>query len=324
MNALILEGGSLRFEPDRAEPDVPEPMVRVRVLQAGICETDLQLVQGYMGFSGVPGHEFVGIATSGQHAGQRVVGEINCTCRECSLCARGLGNHCSHRTVIGILNHDGAFAESLLVPAGNLHRVPDSMPDDLATLVEPVAAALRIEEQLDLSHAPDSIVLGDGRLGNLCAQALHSAGCPTQVVGKHELKLERLRRLGISTTLLGDVNPKPVADLVVDCTGSASGLALALSLVQPTGTIVLKTTVAAAHELALAPVVIDEVNVIGSRCGPFDKAIAAITSGRFDLSDFVSARYRLDQFEQAFDHARDPSALKVVFEIGNQALSGSS
>lgn len=317
MKALVLNDGKLAFESDRIEPEIPSGSTRVRVLQAGICETDLQLVKGYMGFAGVLGHEFVGIAESGPHAGQRVVGEINCVCDSCEMCDRGLGNHCPQRTVIGILNHDGAFAESLVVPEANLLAVPDDMSDDLATLVEPVAAALQIPEQVDLMPGLRTVVLGDGRLGNLSAQVLNAANCAVTVVGKHAAKLARFDRMGISTCAVENAEPVKEADLVIDCTGSDSGLPLALSLVRPRGTVVIKTTVAGKHALSLAPVVIDEITLLGSRCGPFDKAIQAIQAGRFDLSDFVSARYSLEQFEKAFEHARSPKALKVVFEIGS-------
>ncbi len=316
MKALALNDGRLSFEPDWAEAEIPEGTTRVRVIQAGICETDLQLVKGYMGFAGVLGHEFVGIAETGAFAGQRVVGEINCICSSCALCDDGLGNHCPNRTVIGILNHDGAFAESLVVPEANLHAVPDDMPNDLATLVEPVAAALQIPDQVRLGSNQRAIVLGDGRLGNLCAQVLKSAGCEVLVVGKHAAKLARFERLQIRTCLLTDVPSDRTAEIVVDCTGSDSGLPLALSLVRPRGTVVMKTTVAGSHSLSLAPVVIDEIRLLGSRCGPFDKAIHAIQSGAVDLTDFVSARYSLEQFEDAFEHARSANALKVVFDIG--------
>lgn len=315
MKALVLDGGRLRFEPARLEAEVPAGSTRVRVTQAGICETDLQLVKGYMGFSGIPGHEFVGVADSGALAGQRVVGEINCVCGDCDLCARGLQNHCSHRTVIGILNHDGAFAESLVVPEANLLPVPDSMTDDLATLVEPVAAALQIPEQITLNPGCRAVVLGDGRLGNLCAQVLATEKCDVLVIGKHEAKLARFSNLGVETALLSEVATDRSADIVVDCTGADSGLALALSLVKPRGTIVMKTTISGAHELSLAPIVIDEITLLGSRCGPFDKAIDAIQNQRIDLSGFISARYPLEEFEEAFAHACRPDALKVVFDI---------
>ncbi|MFK7817997.1 MAG: alcohol dehydrogenase catalytic domain-containing protein [Planctomycetaceae bacterium] len=315
MKALVLNTDGLRFEPDRPEPVVPDGSTRVKVIQAGICETDLQLVKGYMGFTGVLGHEFVGVAESGPLAGHRVVGEINCICGSCALCDRGLGNHCPNRTVIGILNHDGAFADSLIVPNANLFRVPDDMSDDLATLVEPVAAALQIPEQMELVPKSKAVVLGDGRLGNLCAQVLRSEGCCVTVVGKHRTKLQRLVRQDFETVELVDVQPDRDADVVVDCTGSDSGLELALQLVRPRGTVVMKTTVAGNHNLSMAAIVIDEITLLGSRCGPFDKAIAAIQNNQIDLTDFISARYALSQYEEAFKHAMAPDALKVVFEL---------
>ena len=315
MQALAVIDGQLTYLPNHPEAVPAADEVRVRPLQAGICETDLQLIDGYMGFSGVLGHESVGLAESGPFAGQRVVGEINCVCGKCDFCDRGLGNHCPNRTVIGILNHDGAFAESMIVPQRNLHRVPDTMPNDLATLVEPVAAALEILEQIPIERGQHAIVLGDGRLGNLCAQALSAAGCDVLVVGKHEQKLARFQVLDIATVLLQDMPRPGQADLVVDCTGSATGFEGALSLVRPRGTVVMKTTIARRHELSLAPIVIDEISVVGSRCGPFDKAIAAIQNGEFYLDDFVCGRYALHEFEQAFQHARAPDASKVVFDI---------
>ena len=315
MKALVLEAGSLRFEADRPEATVPDGSTRVQVTQAGICETDLQLVKGYMGFAGVLGHEFVGVAESGPLAGQRVVGEINCVCETCDLCQRGFQNHCVNRTVIGILNHDGAFADSLVVPDINLHRVPDDMTDDFATLVEPVAAALQIPEQVDLGPNSKAMVLGDGRLGNLCAQVLRNCGCRVVVIGKHPSKLNRFIKQDFETIVLSDVQPDRSADVVVDCTGSESGLSLALQLVRPRGTVVMKTTVAGHHDLSLAAIVIDEIQLIGSRCGPFDKAITAIQDRQFDLTDFISARYALRQYQEAFEHARSPNALKVVFDI---------
>lgn len=316
MRALQLLDGKLQLRTDYAEPTPPVGGTKVRVLQAGICETDLQLVAGYMGFSGVLGHEFVGVAESGPLAGRRVVGEINCICNKCDLCHRGLGNHCPHRSVIGILNHDGAFADYLSVPDANLHAVPESMSDDLATLVEPVAAALQIPEQVTLSPGMRSVVVGDGRLGNLCAQVLQQAECTVTVVGKHAEKLKAFEGIGIATCLADQLPVDRSADLVVDCAGSDTGLAAALALVRPRGTIVMKTTVAAEHRIALAPIVIDEVTLVGSRCGPFAKAIKAIEQGRFQLDNFVSGRFALEDYRAAFDRAKEKDALKVILEVG--------
>jgi len=290
-------------------------MVPVRVLQAGICETDLQLVQGYMGFEGVPGHEFVGIAEEGAFRGARVVGEINCSCGVCETCLHGLRTHCPHRTVLGILNHDGAFAERLWLPQENLHAIPDAVPNDAAIFVEPLAAAFQIPAQLDMNRFSKCLVLGDGRLGNLCAQVLKAYFPDLLVVGKHAQKLERLQHLGIRTAHIDQMGTPRIADLVIDCTGSASGFQHACRLVQPRGTIVLKTTVAGDHGPNLAPLVIDEIQVVGSRCGPFRSAIAALEAKTIEVESLITSRYPLSQGVQAFKAAADKQQLKVVIEI---------
>ncbi|MEM7313300.1 MAG: alcohol dehydrogenase catalytic domain-containing protein [Planctomycetota bacterium] len=323
MRALQLKDSELTLRHDYPQVEVPDSWTRVRVIQAGICETDLQLLAGYMGFSGILGHEFVGVAETGPHAGHRVVGEINCVCEQCEMCDAGLGNHCPNRSVVGILNHNGAFADSLVIPNRNLHRVPDSMSDDLATLVEPVAAALQIPDQVDVEPGMKAVVVGDGRLGNLCAQVLKSHGCKTHVVGKHAAKLEVFDRLGdITTHLLPESHDLGGFDLAVDCTGSSSGLETALRLVRPRGTVIMKTTVADPHQLSLAAVVINEITLVGSRCGPFDKAIHAIGSGRINLDGFVTARFSLEEFETAFKRAQDKDALKVILTITDSTSVG--
>ncbi len=289
--------------------------VIVDIVKAGICETDLQLCQGYMGFRGTLGHEFVGIARSGNFAGRRVVGEINCACRICELCRSQLGNHCPNRTVVGIVAHDGAFAESVLIPEVNLHLVPDHVSDDEAVFVEPIAAACRIPEQISLKGGERVTVLGDGRLGNLCAQVLKHHGCGVRVVGKHDFKLKILNNLGIATVRLSDLTVERSADIVVDCTGSPNGLSTALQIVRPCGTIVLKTTVAAHQSLHMAPFVIDEITLLGSRCGPFDKALELLASRAVSVAPLLSARYPLHDAEAAFAHAVRKDALKVLFDV---------
>ncbi|RPI76886.1 MAG: alcohol dehydrogenase, partial [Planctomycetaceae bacterium] len=193
MRAIVLNGSHIAFDANRPAPHAAPGEVEVRVLYAGICETDLQLLRGYMGFQGVPGHEFVGIAQGGRFAGKRVVGEINCSCWQCATCQAGAANHCPERTVLGILKRDGAFAETLVLPERNLHRVPDSVPDWAAVFTEPLAAAFRIAEQVPATARGQTVVLGDGRLGNLCAQVLRKQGCEVTVIGKHERKLQILR-----------------------------------------------------------------------------------------------------------------------------------
>lgn len=315
MKAVYLDDTGLSVRDDLDQPTLESDEVLVKVLKAGICETDLQLVKGYMGFQGILGHEFVGIAQTGEYSGQRVVGEINCHCRQCNYCQIGLGNHCPERTVLGILNHDGAFAEYIAVPQVNLHRVPETLSDEHATFVEPVAAAFRLQEQLALDGDERVVVLGDGRLGNLCAQVLKLAGCDNLlVVGKHPEKLSILREMGLQTVVLDQVEKRKRADIVVDCTGSPSGLPLALELVKPCGTVVMKTTVAGEHRLSMAPVVIDEVTIIGSRCGPFEPAIDALAGGRVVVEPLINGTYPLDDAALAMVKAASPGCFKILLE----------
>lgn len=314
MKAIVLHNGKLSYVEGHPWHMAPNE-VPVRVLKAGICETDLQLVRGYMGFQGVPGHEFVGIAESGRFAGQRVVGEINCPCGQCHECAMGLGNHCPRRSVLGILNHDGAFATKVSVPDASLHPIPDQLSDDAAVFVEPVAAACQIPAQLSLREFRRAVVLGDGRLGNLCAQVLKWQQLPPLVIGKHPAKLDRLKKLGLETALLNDVDQGRIADLVIDCTGSSTGFATACRLVTPRGTIVMKTTLAGESGPNLARAVIDELRIIGSRCGPFEMAIEALAGGAVNVETLITSRFRLEQCESAFAAAARPDQFKVVFEM---------
>jgi threonine dehydrogenase-like Zn-dependent dehydrogenase len=280
-----------------------------------VCETDLQLIKGYMGFRGVLGHEFVGVAESGSLAGQRVVGEINCACWQCDTCRSGFPTHCPNRTVLGILNHDGAFADLIAVPQRNLHRVPDSIPDDIAVFTEPVAAAFQIPSQIEIAGTERIAVLGDGRLGNLCAQVMASMADEILVIGKHREKLALLDALGLKTALLSDDIPQRSFDIVVECTGSESGLPTALKLVRPRGTIVLKTTVAGTQTLAWAPFVIDEVTLVGSRCGPFDRALNALEHGLVDVEPLITDRFSLSDGLMALQRAQQKGVLKVLIEM---------
>ncbi|QEF96418.1 2-deoxy-scyllo-inosamine dehydrogenase [Stieleria maiorica] len=321
MKAVTLDAGGLHFQPSHAEPTTADGEVLVQVLKAGICETDLQLARGYMGFHGIVGHEFVGIAQSGDHAGRRVVGEINCNCRMCPTCLAGRPTHCPHRTVIGIDRHDGAFADDVAIPEHNLHVIPDNVSDDQALFTEPLAAAFEILEQVAIEPGDQIAVLGDGRLGYLSAQVLSLVTDQITVFGKHGVKLLRFGHRGYETVQVPSADPaelpKHKFDVVVDCSGSTTGLPMAIHMVRPRGTVVLKTTVAASHELSLAAIVIDEISVVGSRCGPFDKALDALADGRIDVTGLITDRYPLDQFRRAFDSAASANSFKVVFEIGS-------
>jgi threonine dehydrogenase-like Zn-dependent dehydrogenase len=314
MRAVVL-ADTAQFETSRPDPTPGKGEVMVRVLTAGVCETDIQLIRGYMGFRGVLGHEFVGVAESGPFAGRRVVGEINCACHACATCMAGLPTHCPNRTVLGILNHDGAFADRIAVPQVNLHPVPDSLPNDVAVFTEPVAAAYQIPAQLAIRPRDRVVVLGDGRLGNLCAQVLAGVSNHVLVVGKHDSKLALLHAKGIATARLGDALDPRMADIVVDCTGSATGLPTAMTLVRPRGTIVLKTTVAGSQELAWAPFVIDEVTLVGSRCGPFDRAIKGLERGEVDVRPLLADRFELPEGLRALERAQEPGVLKVLLDV---------
>ncbi len=315
MRAIILQGSELQYRDDLPEPTPAADEVIVEVVQAGICETDLQLARGYMGFAGVLGHEFVGVATSGRFAGKRVVGEINCNCRNCPRCQAGLGNHCGNRTVIGIDRHDGAFAQRLAVPEHNLHQIPDSVSDDEAVFVEPLAAALQIGQQVNLASSDRVAILGDGRLAYLCSQAIKCDAPDLTVVSKYSEKAARFESQGIKTVELAKIGRPRSFDIVLDCTGSESGLPLALQLIRPRGTIIMKTTIASEHHLSLAEIVIDEITVVGSRCGPFDKAIQALQDKSVDVSNLITHRYMLDSVHDAMKSAVSPKAFKVVFDI---------
>jgi threonine dehydrogenase-like Zn-dependent dehydrogenase len=316
MRAIVLDRDGVVAHDDYPAPTLRDGEVMVNVVRAGICETDLQLVRGYMGFQGVLGHEFVGVAQTGPFAGQRVVGEINCSCLACDTCRAGRPSHCPNRTVLGILKHDGAFADLIAVPERNLHAVPDSVPTDAAVFVEPLAAAFQIPAQLTIRRGDRITVLGDGRLGNLCAQVLAGLSDHVRVVGKHASKLALLQSLGISTSLLSNQPDDRSADIVVDCTGSPTGLPTAVKLVRPRGTIVLKTTVAGDQTMAWAPVVIDEVTILGSRCGPFDEALAALAAGRVSVLPLVSGRFGLSKGVEALEHASAKSVMKVLLDVG--------
>ena len=315
MRAVSLSSGVLSYEADRRVIAPHDNLVPVDVLKAGICETDLQLKQGYMGFSGVLGHEFVGIAKSGKYMGRRVVGEINCACHQCRFCQRGLSRHCLHRTVIGILNHDGAFADTVYVPDENLHPVPDHLCTEHAVFTEPVAAACRILEQVSIASSDRVIIFGGGRLGNLCAQVLQAHRCQPLVVGKHDWKLQRLRTLGIETSLLSDFQPASDADFAIDCTGAASGFESAVQAVKPCGTVIQKTTIAAKQDVSLAPIVIDEITVLGSRCGPFQPALKLLSDNAIDVQSMITAEYPLEDAVRAFERAEAPEALKVLLSV---------
>ncbi len=316
MKALVFDG-QLRFETRRAEPPAALGDALLRVRQAGVCSTDVEITRGYMGFTGVLGHEFVAEvaeAADRKLVGKRVVGEINCACGRCDLCRSGLANHCRDRTVLGILNHDGCFAEYVRLPSANLHVLPDGIDDDAATFVEPLAAACQVLKQVRIDARTWVTVLGDGRLGLLAAQVLHAAGAPVRVVGKHAAKLALCEKWQIRSRQLADVQGRHDQDVVVDCTGTAGGFETALSMLRPRGTLVLKSTAAGGKELNLSPAVVNEITIVGSRCGPFKEAIRLLEERRVDVVSLISRRMRLEQGVEAIDAAKR-GALKVLLTM---------
>jgi threonine dehydrogenase-like Zn-dependent dehydrogenase len=314
MRALSWDGKAARVI-DRPAPSAGPGTAVVRVTLAGVCGTDLQILKGYGAFRGTLGHELVGRVAEGpeEWVGKRVVGEINFGCGACPDCARGMQRHCPRRTVMGILDADGAFAEKIEVPVENLHAVPDGVPDEAAVFVEPLAAAFEILEQVHVQPGMDCVVLGDGKLGLLAAQVLHLVGARVLAVGKHDRKLAILSKRGIATSLL-DAWPKKKADLVVEATGSPRGFEAALLATKPRGTLVLKTTAAERAPVDLAKVVVDEIRVVGSRCGSFAPALRALAAGSVDVSSLIGARVPLGDAERALREAAKPGMLKVLID----------
>jgi threonine dehydrogenase-like Zn-dependent dehydrogenase len=300
---------------DVAEPEACDESVLVRVALAGICNTDLEIVRGYMGFQGTLGHEFVGRVEQGPAdlRGQRVVGEINFSCQQCPICAQGLQRHCPSRSVMGILEADGAFAELVRVPGANLHPVPDGVPDELAVFTEPLAAAFEILQQVHIEPGRECVVLGDGKLGLLAAQVLHGAGAKVLAVGKHAEKLAILAKRDIETVLLDDWRGE-LASLIVEATGTVEGFQRAVEATSPRGTLVLKSTVSESARMNLAPLVIDEITVVGSRCGPFPPALRALETGAIDVRSLITDRFPLSRAPEALDRAHHPTALKVLLD----------
>jgi alcohol dehydrogenase len=319
MRALILEHGRMRLG-DVGVPDRPGECL-IRVTMAGICGTDLELVKGYADFSGIPGHEFVGVVEhvsrpEDRHwIGQRAVGDINVGCGACRSCRDGVKEHCEDRQVLGIHERDGAFAEFLTLPAANLHPVPDPVPDAAAVFTEPIAAACRILEQIAVGPAARVAVMGDGRMGLLIAQVIAAAGAPVVLFGKHDERLRLARGIGLRAEP-SPSGPLPVRDrfdVVVEATGAVNGLELALGLVRPRGTVVLKSTVHDAGMMATWPIVVEEITIVGSRCGPFLPALDLLARGDVKVEPLITYTTELRDHERAFREAA--GGLKVLFAI---------
>jgi len=314
MRALHFDGRVARVA-DVPPPKRSDDSALVRVSLAGICNTDLEVVKGYMDFRGILGHEFVGIVDDGpsEWHGERVVSEINFACQTCPMCRENLPRHCPSRDVMGIMDADGAFAELVRVPIANLHLVPSSVPDDAAVFTEPLAAAFEIITQVEVEPDEACLVLGDGKLGLLIAQVLDAAGARVLAVGKHPEKLEILRRCGIETILSSDWTPEPTP-LVIEATGSPAGFEDAVAATRPRGTLLLKTTATEQRRVDLTPLVVHEIRVIGSRCGPFPHALQALETGSIDVASLISGRVPLSRADEGLRLAAEPGALKVLIE----------
>lgn len=312
MKAVWLEDNRLGLR-EVAQPEKPgEALVRIR--QAGICSTDLELVKGYYPFTGILGHEFVGEVVEAEDAswiGQRVVGEINVVCGSCEQCLAGRSTHCENRTVLGIANRHGVFAEYTSLPLTNLHRVPASVPDEAAVFTEPLAAALEIQQQVHLRPTDRVLLVGAGRLGQLIAQTLALTGCNLRVLARHPHQQNLLAKRGIQTIGEEDIQPWRW-DVVVEATGSPAGFDLARRAIRPRGTLVMKSTYKGEMTVNFSSIVVDEIQILGSRCGPFEPALRLLEKKEVDPSGLIAAEFALEDALQAFAQAAQPGVLKVL------------
>ncbi len=316
MLGLWLENQQLNL---RQDLDIPQPApdeALVKVLQAGICNTDLELIRGYYPYTGILGHEFVGIVTEGPDylKQKRVVGEINAACGYCYYCQKKQPTHCENRTVLGIVNRNGAFSEYLTLPIRNLHPLPAQVSTDAATFTEPIAAALEIQQQVKIAPNHRVLVVGDGKLGQLVAQTLALTGCDLFVVGRYSEKLALLADFGIQTGFQEMITARSF-DIAVECTGNPEGFELARVSLRPSGVLVLKSTYAGKLTLDASAIVVDELTVIGSRCGPFEKAIALLEEDKIKVECLIQGRYSLKDGLNAFKHAQKRGKLKILLEM---------
>lgn len=317
MRGLVFEQG-LRLHTKRPKPEPRPQEAIIQVLQAGICSTDLHLVKGYMDFQGVLGHEFVGVVDSAPGnsslVGKRVVGEINAACRSCQTCLQGRPTHCPTRTTLGIMGRDGAFADYLSLPVENLSVVPDSLSNEQAVFIEPLAAACEITERITINPTDRVVIIGDGKLGLLCTQVLALAGCHVTLLGRHSERNAWLTSKGITVASEFQAIP-PGADIVVEATGSPQGLTMATQLVRPQGTIVLKSTYHGEVSVNMTELVIHEISIIGSRCGPFAPALRLLSGGMIQVEPLIHARFPLEEGLNAMEQAAQPGTLKVLLTM---------
>lgn len=320
MKAVVFDE-TLKYVEDYEKPSPKKGEALIKVTYGGVCNTDKEITKGYMGYKGILGHEFTGIVEEindedKSFLGKRVVGEINLGCKDCEWCAKDLERHCPNRSTLGILAKDGCFAEYVTLPISNLVEIPENVPDEQAVFVEPLAAGLEILEQMHIQPCQKVMVLGDGKLGLLTALALNACGLDVLIVGKHQNKLDIAKNQGVKTQLLSEFEQAPKFDVVVEATGSITGFETSVSCVKPRGTLVLKSTIAASKELNLAPIVINEITILGSRCGRFEPAMRLIASNKIDFSQMISKIYPIEKAIEAFDANNAKDTIKILLKIG--------
>jgi alcohol dehydrogenase len=313
MRAVFLENGRVEAR-SVPIPRVPRDHALIQLLCGGICNTDLELQRGYYGFRGIPGHEFVGEVVQGSSGliGKRVVGEINLSCGKCEFCRKGLGRHCPRRTVLGIVKHPGAFREFLTLPERNLHVLPRDLPTERAVFSEPVAAACEILDQVRIPKDEPVVVLGDGKLGLLISQVLAASGLRVRQFGRHRNKLKIAEHAGVETEIAKSRIPSATYGFVVEATGSAEALDQAVAMIRPRGTLILKSTVHGLAPVDTAKIIVNEITLVGSRCGRFEPALKLLRSGRIHVDEMISDRFRLSDAQRAFERAAEPGTLKVL------------
>lgn len=317
MKAVVFDNG-LRLDNNYPMPEPKKGEALIKVNTIGICNTDYEITLGYMGYKGILGHEFTGVVEKAENKdliGKRVVGEINCGCGECEWCAQGLERHCFNRTTLGIWKREGCFAEYVSLPEKNLLVIPDNVSDEEAVFTEPLAAALEILEQVHIPPYKKVIVLGDGKLGLIIALALSAAGLDITLVGKHEEKLKIAAAQGVKTKLLSELKIEKAYDFVVEATGSISGFETSVALTKPRGTLILKSTIAASKEFNLAPIVVDEITIVGSRCGQFAPALRMLEQKRIDVKPLISDIFDIDASIAAFERNKEKSSVKVLVKV---------
>lgn len=315
MNALVYKNKQLNLM-ELPKPKPKEDEVLIKVLMAGICNTDLEITQGYLGFSGIIGHEFVGEVVHDplrEFKGKRVVGSINISCNKCEYCQRGMYKHCKNLNQLGIRGSDGVFAEFTTLPRKNIHVVPECIANQEAVFVEPMAAGVEIAEQIHIKPSEEVVVQGDGKLGLVTSMVLWTMGVNVRLIGKHQEKMDIVEELGIPTCFPKEVESK--YEIIIECTGSSDGLNIAQSLVKPTGTIVAKTTIKDMDSFDLSKLVVNEISIIGSRCGPFEPTLRFIENNKFPFEKMIDGIYSLEEWEKAFKSAKHKETLKVLFQI---------